>query len=250
MTIDVDAFVVAAFLAFCRIGACFMVMPGLSSVRVPIQVRLFISVAATFALLLHLWDSLLPIADSEPTVLAGLVLSELATGALIGLMARLYVLALQFAGAAMAMMMGFGAMVSPTIEEADAQPSLTNLITFAALLLLFIGNFHHEVIKALVASYRIAPPNLLFDPRSALTDVTDTLSEAFLVMLQLASPFIAYGIIVNLVIGFLNKLTPQIPIYFISLPFVLVGGLVLVYFGVGGMLRLFADGFVPITIGR
>ena len=30
----------AAFLAFCRVGACFMLMPGLSSVRVPVQVRL------------------------------------------------------------------------------------------------------------------------------------------------------------------------------------------------------------------
>ncbi|WP_157016375.1 flagellar biosynthetic protein FliR [Mesorhizobium xinjiangense] len=250
MTFDVDALVVAAFLAFCRIGSCFMVMPGLSSVRVPVQIRLFVAVAASFALLMHLWDSLLPIADSQPAVLAGLVLSEVATGALIGLMARIYILALQFVGAAMAMMMGYGALVTPSIEEADAQPPLTNLITFGALLLLFIGNFHHEIIKALVASYRIAPPNLLFNPRSALTDVTDTLSESFLVMIQLGSPFIAYGIIVNLIVGFLNKLTPQIPIYFVSLPFVLAGGLVLVYFGLGGMLRLFADGFVPITIGR
>jgi flagellar biosynthetic protein FliR len=90
----------------------------------------------------------------------------------------------------------------------------------------------------------------LFNPRSALTDMVDVLSEAFLVMVQLGSPFIAYGIIVNLAIGFVNKLTPQIPIYFISLPFVLAGGILLLYLGIGPLLRLFADGFVPITIGR
>ena len=101
-----------------------------------------------------------------------------------------------------------------------------------------------------MASYRIAPPNLLFSPRSALTDVTDTLSESFMVMLQLGSPFVAYGILVNLAIGFVNKMTPQIPIYFISLPFVLAGGLLLVYLGIGPMLHLFAEGFVPVTIGR
>jgi hypothetical protein len=43
--------VIAAFLAFCRIGACFMLMPGLSSARVPVQVRLFVAVAATGGLL-------------------------------------------------------------------------------------------------------------------------------------------------------------------------------------------------------
>ncbi|MEX0404166.1 flagellar biosynthetic protein FliR [Aquibium sp. LZ166] len=250
MSLLTNQLVIAAFLAFCRIGACFMLMPGLSSVRVPVQIRLFVAVAATFALLMHLWDSLVPFASREPVVLAGLVISEILIGALIGIMTRIYVLALQFIGTAMAMMMGFGGMVTPAIEEAEPQAPIANLITFSALMLLFVLNFHHEIIKGLVASYRIAPPNLLFSPRSALTDVTDTLSESFMVMLQLGSPFVAYGILVNLAIGFVNKMTPQIPIYFISLPFVLAGGLLLVYLGIGPMLHLFAEGFVPVTIGR
>lgn len=242
--------IVAAFLAFCRIGACFMIMPGLSSVRVPMQVRLFLAIAASFALLGHLWDSLLPFAARDTPVLAGLIVSELLIGALIGVMTRLYVLALQFVGSAIAMMAGYGGNVAPTIEEAEAQAAVGNLITFSALMLLFILNFHHEIIKALVASYSIAPPSLLFNPQSALTDIVDTVSQSFLVMIQLGSPFIAYGILVNLAVGIVNKLTPQIPIYFISLPFVLTGGLLLLYLGVPSLLRLFADGFVPMTIGR
>ena len=46
-----------------------------------------------------------------------------------------------------------------------------------------------------------------------------------MVVIRLGSPFIAYAILVNLAIGFVNKLTPQIPVYFISLPFVIAGGL-------------------------
>lgn len=245
-----DQIVITAFLAFCRIGACFMIMPGLSSVRVPVQIRLFVAIAATGALLIHLWDSLLPYASREPFVLAPLIVSELLTGALIGLVARLYILALQFAGSAIAMLSGYGNMITQGIEEVEPQAAVTNLITLSALLLLFIFNFHHEIIKALVNSYTVAPPNLLFNPQSALTDIVDTLAEAFFVTLRLASPFIAYGIIVNLAIGFVNKLTPQIPIYFISLPFVLTGGILLLYLGTGPMLRLFADAFVPVTIGR
>lgn len=250
MSFAADQLVITAFLAFCRIGACFMLMPGLSSMRVPMQVRLFVAVAATGALLAHLWDTLVPFSGRTPPVLAGLIVSEALTGALIGLMARIYVLALQFVGSAIAMMVGFGGMVAPAIDEAEPQAPVANLISFAALLMLFILDFHHEMIRALVASYRIAPPDMMFDPRSALTDVVDTLAESFLVMLQFASPFIAYGIIVNLAIGFLNKLTPQIPIYFISLPFVLLGGLLLLYLGVGTLLTLFGAGFLPLTIGR
>ncbi|HTV69398.1 MAG TPA: flagellar biosynthetic protein FliR, partial [Rhizobiaceae bacterium] len=56
MIIELDGVVLAAFLAFCRVGGCFLVMPGLSSARVPIQIRLFVAIAATAALLIHLWD--------------------------------------------------------------------------------------------------------------------------------------------------------------------------------------------------
>ena len=69
MTATVEGAVIAAFLAFCRIGACFLVMPGLSSVRVPMQVRLFVALAATGGLLVLLWDQIYPFADRRPAVL-------------------------------------------------------------------------------------------------------------------------------------------------------------------------------------
>ncbi|WP_048647445.1 flagellar biosynthetic protein FliR [Nitratireductor soli] len=240
----------AAFLAFCRIGGCFLTMPGLASARVPMQVRLFVAVAATLALLAHMWDSIVPHVSTEPGRLLVLIASELAIGALIGLVARFYVLALQFIGSAMAMMTGFGmAGGGPPIEDNDPQPPMAAIISFGALMLLFVLDFHHEIIRALVISYRLAPIESLFDPQSALTDITDTLSDAFYVMIRLGSPFIAYAILVNLAIGFINKLTPQIPVYFISLPFVIVGGLILLYFAIGSLLGLFAQGFFPILTG-
>ena len=250
MTATVEGAVIAAFLAFCRIGACFLVMPGLSSVRVPMQIRLFVALAATGGLLVLLWDQIYPYVDRRPGVLVPRIVSELLIGVLIGLLARLYILALQFIGAAIAMLVGYGGMSGPGIEDGEPQAALGAIISFSALLLLFIFDFHHEIIRALVASYQIAPLDVLFNPQSALIDVTDTLSESFLVVLRLGSPFIAYSLLVNLTIGFVNKLVPQIPVYFISLPFVIAAGLIIFYFAIGTMLSLFADGFVDITIGR
>ncbi|BCH30932.1 flagellar biosynthetic protein FliR [Mesorhizobium sp. L-8-10] len=247
---DAAQLVLAAFMAFCRIGGCFMVMPGLASIRVPMQVRLFVSLAVAMALLANTWDQIAPFARRELDAVSILMVSELLIGVLIGLLARLYLLALQFIGSAIAMTVGFNGMGGTAVEEAEPQAALATLISFSALLLLFVLDFHHEVVKALLASYRILPPGTLFNPQSALIDLTDTLSQSFMAMLRLGSPFIAYSLLVNLAIGFVNKLTPQIPVYFISLPFVLGAGLVLVYFGIGPFLRLYADGFVPMTIGR
>lgn len=250
MTISAESVVLAAFIAFCRIGGCFMIMPGLSSARVPLQIRLFVAVAATGALLVNLWDQIVPFVDRRPQVLMPMIASELMIGALIGVMARLYMMALSFIGTAMAMLIGYGGMAGMGIEENEAQPALASIISFSALLLLFVFDFHHEIIKALVASYRVAPLDVFFNPQAALVDVTDTLSESFLLVLRLGSPFIAYAILVNLTIGFVNKLVPQIPVYFISLPFVIAGGLIIFYFAIGTLLSLFADGFLATSIAR
>ena len=248
--LPIGTIVFAAFLAFCRIGACFMLMPGLSSARVPMQVRLAVSAAVTWALLVHLWGSIVPAVDRTPGPMVLLVAAELMIGATIGLVTRFYVLALQYAGTAMAMAMGFNAMAGTAIEESDPQAALTAFITLSVLMLLFIFDFHHQVVRALVASYDVAPVAGLFDPQSALIDLVDTLSASFYVGIRLASPFIAYGILANLAIGFVNKLAPQIPVYFVSLPFVIAGGLILLYFGIGVFLSLTVDGFLPSTLGR
>lgn len=245
-----ETVVIAAFLSFCRVGACFMLVPGLSSIRVPIQIRLFTALAVSFALLATLWDQIVPFADRRPGVLAPLIASELLIGGLMGLMTRFYILSLQFMGSAIAMLVGFGGTSGPGIEDGEVESAIGNLISFSALMLLFAFNFHHEVVRALVESYTVAPVGLAFKPQAALINLTDTLSDSFLLMLRIGSPFIAYAIIVNLTIGFVNKLTPQIPVYFISLPFVVTGGLFLLYFLIGTMLSFVADSFVPLTIGR
>jgi len=245
-----ETLILAAFLAFCRIGGCFLVMPGLSSARVPMQVRLFVAVGVTFALLGSLWNQIVPNVSRSPDVLLPMIASELLIGGLIGLLARLYLLAMQFMATGIATMIGFTGIGGAAIENGEPQGPLAEMISLSALMLLFAFNFHHEIIRALAESYEVAPMSTMFSPRIALADVTDTLSESFFIVLRLGSPFIAYAILVNLTIGFVNKLTPQIPVYFISLPFVIAGGLVIIYFAIATMLSLYADGFLPTTIGR
>ena len=62
--------------------------------------------------------------------------------------------------------------------------------------------------------------------------------------MQISAPFIVYTLIINLMVGIANKLTPQIPVYFISIPMVLAGGFFLLYFIIGESLRVFMTGFM------
>lgn len=250
MIADPQGTVLALFAAFCRIGACFMFLPGFGTARVPPQIRLFLSVAVSIAILPLMWDAIYPATSSIGAGYVGLVGSELLLGGTLGLIARVYVLALQFAGTAIAMLAGYNSPPSPDVMEELGQPVLATLIGFAGLMLLFALDFHHVVIEALTRSYDFMPVGAGFDPQMMLTSLTDTLSTSFFIVLQLASPFIVYGFIFNVAIGMVNKLAPQIPIFFISQPFMIAGGLILFLFAASDFFSLFADRFPAVFLGN
>ena len=232
-----------AFLIFCRIGACLMLMPGFSSPRIPVRFRLFIAVGVTLALAPFVLPAFAAFSDPSPATLLRIIVSETMTGALIGLMARFFFLALQTIATAMATMAGLGQLPGLPIDEAEASAPFVTLITMTAATLMFITNQHAEVIRALAGSYSRIAPGASLDAQAGLIQLADRASETFTLALRINSPFIIYAVVVNLAIGLMNKLTPQIPVYFISLPFVIAGGLFLLYFSGPEALRLFMAAF-------
>jgi len=103
---------------------------------------------------------------------------------------------------------------------------------------------HWEILRALVASYAVLPVSEPLVSALGLARLADAFSSTFLLALQISSPFIVYTIIINLMVGIANKLVPQVPIYFISIPLVLAGGFFLLYFMIGEALRVFMMGFM------
>jgi flagellar biosynthetic protein FliR len=236
--------VLATFVLFCRIGTCLMVMPGFSSLRVPMRARLFVAIAITLVLA----PLLLPqveeaMADMPPDHLVTLIVTEMMIGAMIGILAQLFFMALETLGNAVTMSIGYGPMPGTAIEDSQPQPALVSFLTMSAVVLLFVTGQHWEILRGLTASYAAMPIASLFSAQIALNRITAVAADAFLLALRIASPFIIYAVVVNFAIGLTNKLTPQIPVYFISLPLVLGGGVLLLYFTAPEMLHLFITGF-------
>ncbi|WP_349369596.1 flagellar biosynthetic protein FliR [Salinarimonas sp.] len=236
--------ILSVFLVFCRIGACLMLMPGFASLRVPTQVRLFVVLGATFALAPVVTPTILPVVAnaSNPGLLA-LVLTEILIGAQIGVIGRIFYLALQTMAHASTMLIGFAPMPGAVIDEMEPIPPLSSLVMLSATALLFITNLHWEIFRGLVISYETIPLLTGFDPRLALVGLSDRIGEAFLLALRIASPFVVFAFLANFALGVMNKLAQQIPIYFVALPAVLFAGLIVFYFLAGEFLALFVAGF-------
>ncbi|KAB0679889.1 flagellar biosynthetic protein FliR [Aureimonas leprariae] len=242
MNADTSVAVLSLFLIFCRVGSCLMLLPGYSSLRMPVQIRLLVAVAAS----LVISPALLPgmqglVQSSGDDMRLQLVVTEMLNGALIGLLGRVFMLALQFAGTFVANAIGMGNAFGVAME--DQEPAIASLITLTATVMIFTLNLHAEILRALVASYGPMPVAGGFVSRAGLVSLTDKLDETFMLCLRIASPFVVYGVIVNFAVGLMNKMTPQIPIYFISLPFVIAGGMVLLGWAIGDFLRIFVASF-------
>ncbi len=234
-----------AFVLFCRIGGCLMLMPGYSSTRVPVQVRLYLAMAITLMLAPMLAEPLkAAVPDVTPDRLVMLIVTETIIGGLIGLMGRIFFLALQFMATAAANFIGLSGIGGPGIEEPEATPTFGVLITLTATLLFFLTDQHWEVLRALIASYRVLPVAEPVSAEFSVVKLTEAASSAFLLALQITSPFLVYTLIANLLVGIANRLVPQVPVYWVSGPLVVFGGLIVLYFSIGETMRLFMAGFM------
>ena len=221
-----------------------MLMPGISSPRVPLQIRLFISITVALVLAPLLFSQMpTGFKDYNFLKIAELIAAELGLGIMIGLIGRVFFLALQFLATGISNFVGVGTMAAPAIEENEPAPIIANFITLMAVILLFAADLHLEFIQALMESYVALPITQVFLAEYSLGRIQATLTTATILALQISAPFIIFSIIINFTFGLVNKLTPQIPVYFISLPFVICGGLFVLYFTLHDFLLIFIQSF-------
>ena len=228
---------IGAFLVGCRVGACLMLMPGYSSARVPVRVRLFLAITLALVISPVVLDGSNLSALGGGPQLAKVIASEIVIGAIFGFTARVYLAGLSFAAASMSNYIGLTGLQQDA-ETDEVAPVLASIVTVLATLLLLMMDLHQLVIGAVVESYVRLPLSSAADAADTIRLLTGALQAAFLIGLQIVGPFIVYGILVNLIFGILGKLVPQVPSYFISVPFLLAGGLLLLYFALPEMMRI------------
>ena len=236
--------VLTAFVVFCRIGGCLLVIPGFSSPRVPMRARLFVAVAIALALTPLLLQSVQPsIAGAAPIAVLVLIVSESLKGLVIGLLGRLFFAALETMTSAVSVAIGLTGSIGGVADDEGETPTLVAFVSLVAMLLVFVTDLHWELFRGLAASYDVLPVTRSFDPRIGLTQLVDAASRTFLFTLRIASPFLVFSIVANFAIGLLNKLVPAIPVTFIATPFLAAGGLVILYVTARPALEMFIAAF-------
>ncbi len=232
----------AFFLVFFRVGTVMMLLPGFSAAYINIRMRLIIALGMTLMLTPLLLD-ILPVMPDSALALTLLIIAEVIIGLVIGLTMRILLGALQTAGTLIALV---SSLANALIQDPIAEQQSSLLSAFLGTLgvvLLFVTDMHHQMIRAVVESYVLFQPgqSLPFDDFSEL--LSRRVADSFRLGVQLASPFIVISIIFNSGMGILGRLMPALPVFFFAMPLLTLTQIVLLGAALSTMLLYFLERF-------
>jgi flagellar biosynthetic protein FliR len=227
-------------LVFARIGTMVMLLPGLGEMSMPVRVRLTVALMLSAMFLpLHRNAYNIDMRDFGPVLL--MLGHEILIGAILGLVARLSISALQVAGAVVAQQMGLGFVTAIDPSQGQQNVIVANFLAMLGLTLIFATDLHYLVIAALNDSYRVFAPGTAIMVGDVAKLMTDTVGGAFKVGVQLSAPFLIFGLLFNLGLGVLSRLMPQMQVFFVGLPLSILLGFLILLVVVGAMMGTFLE---------
>ncbi len=204
----------AYLLIFSRVGAGIMLLPGIGEVYVPARIRLLLALSLALLLMPPLTEGMPPVPD-QPIALLVIVFTEVLTGLFLGALARMMISAMHTAGTVIATQSGLAAAMMLDVTQTSQSTPVTNLLAVTAVTLLFAMNLHHVLLGGLAQSYELFPAGQLPMLPDFAEHAARTVSRAFAVAIQIASPHIVIGTILYLAAGVLSRLMPTMQIFFI-----------------------------------
>jgi len=215
-----------------RITAFINTAPFFSIRDVPVRVKIGISVV--LALLLF---QALPYERLEYTTAVGfgiLILQETFAGLVMGFVASASYHILAFTGHFLDIEMGFS-MVTEFDNVTGFQVTVTaNLYSYAVMLMLVITRMYLPIITSLSDSFYMIPVGKVFINPMSYEVMLDFIADYLVIGFRIALPMFAAILVVNVILGILAKVAPQMNMFVIGMQIkVLIGLLVL-----GVMIRM------------
>lgn len=230
-------FVLAVFLLSLRLGAVFLMTPLLRAVNVPPTARVLLVFGLAAALALGL-----PAASAVPQALArdtGALfmasMAEVALGATLALGILVAFAAISMAGALLDVQVGFG--MAQVVDPATRRqiPILTATFNQVGILIFFLVNGHHALLRGLAFSLERFPLGGSWSAQAASPIVLKQVAGLFGMGLSLAAPVVFCMLMVDLGLGVVARNLPQMNIFVVGLPVKIVVGMAALSLWFGGI---------------
>lgn len=231
------------FVPFLRIAPMISVMPGFGETTLSTRVKLVIAIVLSIVAA--------PMIEHDRPIqsmndLTALAVSEACVGLVLGLGLRLFILALQTAGAIAANVTSLAQVVGNPV--ADPLPAISFILVISGLALAMALGFHVYALNLVLLSYTLFPIGHM--PSASLIGSwgTQQVAHAFQLAFILAGPFAVASLIYNLALGAINKAMPTLMVAFVGAPVIMFAAIGILFLSAQIMLSQWSVALMRFTL--
>ena len=228
MLFDTTAQVTLFSLILMRMSGFILLNPILGRRNIPMQVKAGFIFVLTLTVYSFSAGDAFDIAN--PLEYGFLLLKEFAAGYVIGYVTELFFFVITFAGYVMDFQMGLS-MSTVYDPQSNTQVPITGSLLQAFYVLLFFAvDGHLALMKILLQSAEIVAYGGIVITQNLALRVIDLFSECVIMGIKFAFPILAAEFLIEIGVGILNKIVPQINIFVINIQLKVIVGLGLLVF--------------------
>lgn len=238
---DFTAEIQRFLLIFSRVASVLWLLPLFSSRAVSIPFKAGLSLLIAYLL----YDSMTGDRSfsSDPYFLSLFVMKEVFIGLAIGFSVKILFMAVSVAGEIISMQSGFS---FARFMDPLSMTQVTVIMQFKNLLamMLFLAmDAHHILIKALVSSFRDVPIGSVVIQGPFFQYLITSTGRVFATGFKIGAPIIVTLLFVELALGMLSKMIPQINIFIEGVPIKILATVVMLSFSLGVMVPVIVTMF-------
>ncbi|CAL4318720.1 Flagellar biosynthetic protein FliR [Buchnera aphidicola (Eriosoma lanigerum)] len=231
------------FLPFVRILSLFLTAPIFNERVVFSKIKIIISIFFSFLITPFLPDIHIDFFSSNFLLI---FIQQMIIGIFLGFSVQIIFSAANMAGEIISTQIGLSFSNYFDINTRNNSSSITRLLNILFLFLFLSFNGHLWILSILFDSFYRIPIDYFFLNVKVFLLLIHFSSFLFVISLKLSFPIIILILILNCIMAFLNRISPQISIFSIGFPIILLLGIFLLYFLIPFLAPFFQNLFLNI----
>jgi flagellar biosynthetic protein FliR len=204
-----------------RVGAALLFAPiwGYPGLQQPVKVVLVFSIAAAIAIIVPF--------NPDAYVKPGLILpTEFFIGLLLTMGIRIAFAGLHLGGQLVSYYLGFSMVEAIDPQTMNRSTLMSSYFSLVGYVMILASNQHHTIFKALADSYKVFPIGGAITMNQWFPTLMETSKQIFVIGWKIALPVFIVTLIVDVAVGFVSRMQPQISAMVVTAPLKLLLGIV------------------------
>jgi flagellar biosynthesis protein FliR len=207
-----------------RVSAMFVMSPIFSQTQIPHLVRIGLAIVVGFVVV-HTVPAIEPLGGLGELAVA--VAAQIFIGLVFGFVAFLLFTGIQFAGEIIDIQIGF-AVVNVVNPLTSQNVTVIGEFQLALATLLYLAiDAHHALISGIAGSFLLVPLPFAGAPEILAGDIVRFFTQALFIVFQIAAPVAIALFVVNVMLGLMARVAPQMNVFVVGFPFQIAVGLIM-----------------------